>query len=192
MCGTIAVSFQLARRHVSAIGDQLAETLREGGNEMETGLRTKSGEVREVVVNSRVIEIDGREVLHVVLRDITDRRQAELALHESQKRLDEELKNFAELDGQYKTELEKWEGQKPKIAKRIGNPPQLWKTYVALGDLRQAQRKGEETQRAYSDAFSVIKEVAAGLRDESLREIFLNSDHVQGIRKLAGKEGVNQ
>ncbi|MDH3743862.1 MAG: C4-type zinc ribbon domain-containing protein [Acidobacteriota bacterium] len=39
---------------------------------------------------------------------------------ESQKSLDEELQNFAELDGQYKTELVKWEGQKPQIAERIG------------------------------------------------------------------------
>lgn len=39
---------------------------------------------------------------------------------ESQKGLDEELQNFAELDGKYKVELEKWEAQKPQIAERAG------------------------------------------------------------------------
>ena len=74
-----------------------------------------------------------------------------------------------------------------EIAKGIGNPPQLWKTYVALGDLRQAQGQPEDARQAYRDALSVIDGVAVGLEDESLRETFLTSEHVQEIRaKHAG------
>jgi tetratricopeptide (TPR) repeat protein len=72
-----------------------------------------------------------------------------------------------------------------EIAKEIGNPPQLWKTHAALGDLRQAQKQLDEARQAYRDALAVIDGVAAGLEDESLRQTFLNSDHVQGIRSGA-------
>ncbi len=69
-----------------------------------------------------------------------------------------------------------------KIAEEIGNPPQLWKAHAALGDLRQAQGKSDAARKAYRDSLSVIDGVAAGLEDESLKETFLNSDHVQEIR----------
>jgi len=72
-----------------------------------------------------------------------------------------------------------------EIAQQIGNPPQLWKTHAALGDLRQAQGRGNDARQAYRDALAVIEGVAAGLSDESLRETFLSSDHVQGIRRAA-------
>ena len=71
------------------------------------------------------------------------------------------------------------------IAKEIGNPPQLWKTYVALGDLRKAQGERNQARKAYSEAYSVIESVAEGLTDEALRETFLTSPHVQGIREAA-------
>ncbi len=75
------------------------------------------------------------------------------------------------------------------IAQELGNPPQLWKTYVALGDLRQAQGRAAEAQHAYRDALAVIDNVAAGLTDASLRDTFLNSSHVQHIRHLLQEVG---
>jgi len=71
------------------------------------------------------------------------------------------------------------------IAKEIGNPPQLWKTLVALGDLRKAQGRPQEALAAYREALTVIDSVAAGLTDESLRDSFLSSPHVEGIRAKA-------
>jgi hypothetical protein len=71
------------------------------------------------------------------------------------------------------------------MAKQVANPPQLWKTYVALGELRRAQGRTEDARQAYRDALAVIESVAAGLTDESLRATFLASDHVQGIRDAA-------
>ena len=72
-----------------------------------------------------------------------------------------------------------------EVAQRVGNPPQLWKTQAALGDLRKAQGSPEDARQAYRDALAVIEGVAARLSDESLRDTFLNSDHVQGIRLAA-------
>ena len=71
------------------------------------------------------------------------------------------------------------------IAQEIGNPPQLWKTYVALGDLRQAQGQEAEARSAYRGALAIIDGVAASLSNELLRETFLGSDHVKSIRRVA-------
>ena len=72
-----------------------------------------------------------------------------------------------------------------EIAEEIGNPPQLWKTHAALGKLRSEQGRPDDARNAYERALAVIEGVAAGLTDESLRETFLSSDHVQGIRRAA-------
>jgi Flp pilus assembly protein TadD len=80
-------------------------------------------------------------------------------------------------DGDLKIALE--------LARQVGNPPQLWKTLVALGGLRQAQGRPEDARNAYRDALAVIDGVAGQLTDESLRATFLASDHVQRIRDAA-------
>jgi tetratricopeptide (TPR) repeat protein len=71
------------------------------------------------------------------------------------------------------------------VAREIGNPPQLWKTLAALGDLRQAQSKPTVARRAYREALGVIEGVAAALTDEVLRQTFLGAGEVHGIRERA-------
>jgi class 3 adenylate cyclase/tetratricopeptide (TPR) repeat protein/predicted Ser/Thr protein kinase len=68
-------------------------------------------------------------------------------------------------------------------AERVGNPPQLWKTLAAIGDLRRAEARTVEAQAAYTRALGVIDTVAVGLADETLREAFLTSAHVQSVRE---------
>jgi tetratricopeptide (TPR) repeat protein len=75
-----------------------------------------------------------------------------------------------------------------EIAKRVGNPPQLWKTYAVMGDLRQTQERPNGACRAYEDALVVIEEVAAGLKNKPLRDMFMRSHHVQEIRLKAQRE----
>ena len=69
------------------------------------------------------------------------------------------------------------------MARQVGNPPQLWKTLVTLGELRQAQGRLAGAQQAYHEATSIIDSVAAGPRNQSLRDTFLSSTHVQHIRR---------
>jgi tetratricopeptide (TPR) repeat protein len=69
------------------------------------------------------------------------------------------------------------------IARQIGNPPQVWKTLASVGDLRRAQGSRSRAQQAYREALAVIHEVAAGLDDSTMREIFLASPHVDRIRR---------
>jgi class 3 adenylate cyclase/tetratricopeptide (TPR) repeat protein len=72
-----------------------------------------------------------------------------------------------------------------EVAVEVGNPQQLWKTHAAIGDLRRAEGKTKDAHRAYGEALSIIDAVAAGLTDAQLRETFLGSKHVQGIRGAA-------
>ena len=71
------------------------------------------------------------------------------------------------------------------IARGIGNPPQIWKTLVVLGDLRKAQERSKEAVEVYGEALTIIDRVAADLDDEKLRDTFLSSPHVQAIREAS-------
>jgi class 3 adenylate cyclase/tetratricopeptide (TPR) repeat protein len=75
-------------------------------------------------------------------------------------------------------------------AGEVGNPPQLWKTHAAIGELRFAQGRPEEARRAYGEAFSVIERVAASLRDDQLRVTFLDSEDVETIRRKSVSDHV--
>jgi tetratricopeptide (TPR) repeat protein len=69
------------------------------------------------------------------------------------------------------------------IAREIGNPPQLWKTYQALGALYEWQADLDRAQAAYQSASDVIDGVAERLQDRELRRTFLAARPVQEIRE---------
>jgi class 3 adenylate cyclase/tetratricopeptide (TPR) repeat protein len=72
-----------------------------------------------------------------------------------------------------------------EVAIELRNPPQLWKTHAAVGDLRRAQGRTEEARRAYGEALSVIEALAAGLTDERQRKTFRRSEPVERVRRAA-------
>jgi class 3 adenylate cyclase/tetratricopeptide (TPR) repeat protein len=87
-----------------------------------------------------------------------------------------------------KGQLEKAEAELStalEVASGAGNPPQLWKTWVALAQLRRAQAKAVDARDAYRESLAVVDEVAAALSDEPLRKTFLGSSEVQEIRAAA-------
>jgi tetratricopeptide (TPR) repeat protein len=67
-------------------------------------------------------------------------------------------------------------------AKEVDNPPQLWRTYSALGQLKEAQGLNREAKKQYREALQVIENVSSNLEDEKIRKIFLNSDSIIKIR----------
>ncbi len=69
------------------------------------------------------------------------------------------------------------------LAQEIGNPPQLWKTYQALGELYEQQGATEQRRSAYAHAIEVIEEVASRLQDQEIKQVFLSARPVQEIRE---------
>jgi tetratricopeptide (TPR) repeat protein len=69
------------------------------------------------------------------------------------------------------------------IAREIGNPPQLWKTYQSLGSLYESQADLERARAAYQSAIDVIDGVAERLQDQELQRTFLAARLVQEIRE---------
>jgi tetratricopeptide (TPR) repeat protein len=76
------------------------------------------------------------------------------------------------------------------IAREIGNPPQLWKTYQAMGALYEWQADLGRAQAAYQSAIDVIDGVGERLQDQELKRIFLAARPVQEIcERLAKASG---
>jgi class 3 adenylate cyclase/tetratricopeptide (TPR) repeat protein len=75
------------------------------------------------------------------------------------------------------------------MAREIGNPPQLWKTYQALGALYESQAGLERAQAAYQSAIDVIDGVAERLQDQELQRTFLAARPVQEIRERLAQVG---
>jgi tetratricopeptide (TPR) repeat protein len=69
------------------------------------------------------------------------------------------------------------------IAREIGNPPQLWKTYQALGALYESQTDLGRARAAYQSAIDVLDGVAERLQDQELQRTFLAARPVQAIRE---------
>jgi tetratricopeptide (TPR) repeat protein len=70
-------------------------------------------------------------------------------------------------------------------ARKVGNPPQVWKTLVALSELCRAKRKQTLARAHAMEAFNVINQVASQLVDEDLRATLLGAAEVQYIRELS-------
>ena len=69
------------------------------------------------------------------------------------------------------------------LAKEIGNPPQLWKTYQALGELYERQGARDQARSTYASAIEVIEGVASRLQDQEIKRVFLAARPVMEIRE---------
>ena len=62
----------------------LARIVRQGGDEFETKHRTKSGDIKDVLVTVRAVELVGKTFLYCIFHDITEIRQVQDALMKSE------------------------------------------------------------------------------------------------------------
>jgi len=97
----------------------LAKIVRQGGDEFETKHRTKNGEIRNVLVTTRVVELAGKPFLYCVFHDITEIRKVQDALMESETQY-RQLVNAAQegiwaLDSSYDTVF-----VNPRMAQMLG------------------------------------------------------------------------
>ncbi len=72
------------------------------------------------------------------------------------------------------------------VAREIGNPTQLWKTYAAVGHLHGARQRPDAAREAYRAARAVIERVEAGLREPALRASLAAAPAVRHLNELAG------
>ena len=65
--------------------EHIEKIIREGADSFETRHKTKSGEIRDIQVSSRVICIRGKDLIQAIWRDITDSKRADEVVRESQR-----------------------------------------------------------------------------------------------------------
>lgn len=70
-----------------AISAQIRTAVGQGFNQFESRHRSKTGELRDVLVTAQFTQISGEHYLHGVWQDITDRKRAAAALHQRNERL---------------------------------------------------------------------------------------------------------
>jgi PAS domain S-box-containing protein len=68
---------------------QIKEILKEGHGEFETKHRTKAGEVRDILVTTRTVELAGKSYLHAFFRDITQSKEVQSQLAEYSQKLEQ-------------------------------------------------------------------------------------------------------
>ena len=74
-----------------------------------------------------------------------------------------------------------WQGD--AISPEIGNPPQRWQTYQALGQLFEQLGRRGRVRSAYASALRVIDEVANRLQDQELKRASLAAKSVKELRE---------
>lgn len=71
------------------------------------------------------------------------------------------------------------------LAREIGNPPQLWQTYQAQGQLFKQPGQRDQARPVYASALQVIDEVAKRLQDQELKRTFLAARPIKELREGA-------
>jgi tetratricopeptide (TPR) repeat protein len=82
-------------------------------------------------------------------------------------------------------EADGWLQQALPLAQTVGNPTQLWKTHLALGQLHTAMKRPERAQQAYHEAREVIDHLKENLRHPELRASLESSSLIQQIYDLS-------
>ncbi|MCX5823723.1 MAG: PAS domain S-box protein, partial [Deltaproteobacteria bacterium] len=75
----------------------IQKVIHDGIDDFETRHRTKSGEIRNVHVWAKKVQLSNRSFIYTLFQDITDRKQAEEALQEGQRQLKAILDNIPDI-----------------------------------------------------------------------------------------------
>jgi tetratricopeptide (TPR) repeat protein len=76
-------------------------------------------------------------------------------------------------------------GRAVQAAEQLGNPPLLWKSRYALGDVLRRLGHGAQAQAHYAHAAATIQGTAAGLPAGHLRNTFLAAGPVRAVLRAA-------
>ncbi len=84
--------FDINPESTEKIQDRIRESLSEGSAEFEVKHKTKDGEIRDVRVITRVLDLFGRKVFQAIWHDVTEQKRAEEALTEYREQLENLLR----------------------------------------------------------------------------------------------------
>ena len=82
-------------------------------------------------------------------------------------------------------EAEGWLRQALPLAQAVGNPPQLWKTHLAMGHLFREQKQPTHAQEYYQAARDVLYRLKVTLHNPALRTSLEHSPVLQAIYELS-------
>jgi tetratricopeptide (TPR) repeat protein len=82
-------------------------------------------------------------------------------------------------------EAAQWLRRALELAQAVGNPPQLWKTHLALGRLHTEAKRPEPARQAYGAARAVIEQVKARVQTPELRANLEHSPVLQQVYDLS-------
>jgi len=71
------------------------------------------------------------------------------------------------------------------IAKAIGNPYQLWKTYLTIGRLHTSAKRKEAAEQAFGAAREIVNKITASLQKPELRTSFKSHPLIRQIIDLS-------
>jgi tetratricopeptide (TPR) repeat protein len=85
-------------------------------------------------------------------------------------------------------ETHRWLHQALTLAHEVGNPTQLWKTYVALGHFHRTVKRPEQARQGYHAARVVIDRIKGNLQSAELRACLEGSPLMQQVYDLSPSE----
>jgi class 3 adenylate cyclase len=68
-----------------------------------------------------------------------------------------------------------------KLARKVGNPTQIWKTHQALSNLYHKQSKRDQASTECLNALKIVQGIAEKLTDPELKEGFLESETIREV-----------
>ncbi len=95
------------------------------------------------------------------------------------------LQGQAELMLGNHSEAGAWLQKALSLARRVGNPTQLWQTYIAMGHLQAAGKQSEPARVSYLAARDVVDGIRVRLENADLRENLDQSPLIQQVYDLS-------
>ena len=148
---TLKIQDYEAANTAEKIQASVQQVLDEGEDCFVTKLRTKEGEIRDFLINVRVVELQGKRIFHCIFRDITEIKQAEATLRASEARLNE-AQRIAHI-GSWEFDVVNNQLICSEETHRIFelNPEELEVTYEAILDRIHQDDRGH-VDRVYSES----------------------------------------
>ncbi|MBD1913563.1 MULTISPECIES: PAS domain S-box protein [unclassified Leptolyngbya] len=174
---------------------QMLEALQESGrlSNYEATLRMQSGELRVGLLSAHIVEVNQQLCILSTIKDITERKQAEAALHDAEAHLEDILNNsaayitriwlYADRTWEYDYVSATCERLYGYTAAEIQADQNLWRSRIFLEDMEQVLVPN--TERILAGSTEVTMEYRFRHRDGSIRWISENSvvrydEHRQG------------